>query len=66
MRRPSRERTRTTAKVLLDINKITVDLNTPCEWMAHDTQYAILIYSLGIEYSLHPVEVTKKLEKWIE
>lgn len=40
-----------------------MDPNTPCEWMAHDTQYAILIYSLGIEYSLHPVEVTEEIGK---
>ena len=31
--------------------------------MAHDTQYAILIYSLGIEYSLHPVNITQQKRK---
>jgi hypothetical protein len=31
--------------------------------MAHDTQYAILMYSLGIEYSLHPVKITEKKKK---
>ena len=25
--------------------------DAPCEWMAHDTQYAILMYNFGITYS---------------
>ena len=61
LRRPSRERTRTTRngrKVQVAIRNMILWLTSPqdessrCEWIAQDTQYAILMYNLGRTYSV--------------
>ena len=41
--------------------------DAPCEWIAHDTQYAILMYNFGITYSNNiktsiPIKVKTEIE----
>lgn len=50
-RRPSRDRTRTTVYSQLCGLLDMLGMDAPCEWIAQDTQYAILMYNLGITYS---------------
>ena len=64
LRRPSRERTRTTERVMKIEKGSQGSFDVPCEWMAHETQYAILMYSLGITYSEKATFSQPLMQNW--